>query len=52
MISQLHKIFRSFMLRLLEADAAKELTPKIEILITVGMSTIQKRLYKSCFCVI
>ena len=46
MISQLHKILRPFMLRRLKADVAKGLPPKTETLIMVGMSTIQKRLYK------
>eukprot|EP00978_Attheya_sp_CCMP212_P007132 scaffold16597_cov49-Attheya_sp.AAC.1 len=47
MISQLHKILRPFMLRRLKADVAKGLPPKTETLIMVGMSTVQKKLYKS-----
>jgi len=46
MISQLHKILRPFMLRRLKADVAKGLPPKTETLIMVGMSSIQKKLYK------
>lgn len=47
MISQLHKILRPFMLRRLKADVAKGLPPKTETLIMVGMSKMQKQLYKS-----
>ena len=46
MISQLHKILRPFMLRRLKADVAKGLPPKTETLIMVGMSKMQKQLYK------
>ena len=46
MISQLHKILRPFMLRRLKADVAKGLPPKTETLIMVGMSKMQKKLYK------
>ena len=46
-ISQLHKILRPFMLRRLKADVAKGLPPKTETLIMVGMSSMQKKLYKS-----
>jgi SWI/SNF-related matrix-associated actin-dependent regulator of chromatin subfamily A member 5 len=45
-ISQLHKILRPFMLRRLKADVAKGLPPKTETILMVGMSTIQKQLYK------
>ena len=47
MISQLHKILRPFMLRRLKSDVAKGLPPKTETLIMVGMSKIQKQLYKN-----
>ncbi len=47
MISQLHKILRPFMLRRLKVDVAKGLPPKTETLIMVGMSSMQKKLYKS-----
>ena len=46
MISQLHKILRPFMLRRLKADVAKGLPPKTETLVMVGMSKMQKQLYK------
>lgn len=46
MISQLHKILRPFMLRRLKADVAKGLPPKTETIIMVGMSRLQKQLYK------
>eukprot|EP00934_Nitzschia_sp_Nitz4_P002372 Nitzschia sp. Nitz4//scaffold15_size197535//114083//119000//NITZ4_001588-RA/size197535-processed-gene-0.80-mRNA-1//-1//CDS//3329537745//2367//frame0 len=46
MISQLHKILRPFMLRRLKADVAKGLPPKTETIIMVGMSRMQKQLYK------
>ncbi|KAL7999500.1 putative SANT/Myb domain, Homeobox-like domain superfamily, High mobility group box [Plasmopara halstedii] len=47
MISQLHKILRPFMLRRLKADVEKSLPPKKETLLFVGMSEMQKLLYKS-----
>ena len=47
MISQLHKILRPFMLRRLKADVAKGLPPKTETIIMVGMSKMQKQLYKN-----
>ena len=46
MISQLHKILRPFMLRRLKADVAKGLPPKTETIVMVGMSKMQKQLYK------
>jgi len=46
MISSLHKILRPFMIRRLKADVAKGLPPKTETLIMVGMSKMQKVLYK------
>lgn len=46
MISQLHKVLRPFMLRRLKSDVAKGLPPKTETLIMVGMSKMQKQLYK------
>lgn len=47
MIGQLHKILRPFMLRRLKADVEKSLPPKKETLLFVGMSAMQKALYKS-----
>jgi len=46
MIQQLHKILRPFMLRRLKRDVAKGLPPKTETLLMVGMSKIQKQLYR------
>ena len=46
MIEQLHKILRPFMIRRLKSDVAKGLPPKTETLIMVGMSKMQKQLYK------
>lgn len=46
MISQLHKILKPFMIRRLKADVAKGLPPKTETLVMVGMSKMQKQLYK------
>ena len=45
-ISQLHKILRPFMLRRLKSDVAKGLPPKTETILYVGMSKMQKKLYK------
>ena len=46
MISTLHKILRPFMLRRLKSEVAKGLPPKTETLLMVGMSSVQKELYK------
>lgn len=46
MISQLHKILRPFMLRRLKVDVAKGLPPKTETILMVGMSKMQKQLYR------
>eukprot|EP00592_Proboscia_alata_P002427 CAMPEP_0194373398 /NCGR_PEP_ID=MMETSP0174-20130528/21837_1 /TAXON_ID=216777 /ORGANISM="Proboscia alata, Strain PI-D3" /LENGTH=695 /DNA_ID=CAMNT_0039152453 /DNA_START=42 /DNA_END=2126 /DNA_ORIENTATION=+ len=46
LISQLHKILRPFMLRRLKADVEKSLPPKHETILFVGMSALQKRVYK------
>ena len=45
-ISQLHKILRPFMLRRLKADVAKALPPKVKTQLYVGMSDMQRELYK------
>ncbi len=45
-ICQLHKILRPFMLRRLKSDVAKGLPPKTETILYVGMSKMQKQLYK------
>jgi hypothetical protein len=46
MIATLHKILRPFMIRRLKVDVAKGLPPKTETLLMVGMSKMQKQLYK------
>jgi len=46
MIDQLHAILRPFMLRRLKKEVAKGLPPKTETLLMVGMSKMQKQLYK------
>ncbi len=46
MITQLHGILRPFMLRRMKVDVAKGLPPKTETLLMVGMSKMQKQLYK------
>ena len=46
LIGQLHKILRPFMLRRLKADVEKTLPPKHETILFVGMSAMQKKLYK------
>jgi SWI/SNF-related matrix-associated actin-dependent regulator of chromatin subfamily A member 5 len=45
-IQQLHKILRPFMLRRLKVDVAKGLPPKTETILMVGLSKMQKQLYK------
>eukprot|EP00606_Chrysophyceae_sp_TOSAG23-5_P000494 GSChrysophyteH2.ASY1.ANO1.908.1 assembled CDS len=45
-IGQLHKLLRPFMLRRLKADVEKSLLPKTETILFVGMSKMQKKLYK------
>ncbi|RHY03051.1 hypothetical protein DYB36_007935, partial [Aphanomyces astaci] len=47
MITQLHRILRPFMLRRLKADVEKSLPPKKETLLFVGMTPMQKALYKT-----
>ena len=46
MITHLHSILRPFMLRRLKSEVAKGLPPKTETLLMVGMSKMQKQLYK------
>mmetsp|Transcript_17420 Transcript_17420/g.37613 ORF Transcript_17420/g.37613 Transcript_17420/m.37613 type:complete len:1527 (-) Transcript_17420:110-4690(-) len=46
MITQLHGILRPFMIRRMKRDVAKGLPPKTETLVMVGMSKMQKQLYK------
>ena len=46
-IKQIHRLLRPFMLRRLKSDVETSLLPKKEIYLYVGMSTLQKQLYKS-----
>ena len=46
MIGQLHKLLRPFMLRRLKADVETSMPPKIETILYIGMSAMQKQLYK------
>ena len=45
-IQQLHKLLRPFMLRRLKADVEKSMPPKTETILYIGMSSMQKKLYK------
>ena len=44
-LSQLHKILRPFLLRRLKADVEKDLPPKKEIKLLIGMSEMQRAWY-------
>ena len=43
--SQLHRILRPFLLRRLKADVEKDLPPKKEIKLLIGMSEMQRQWY-------
>ena len=45
-IKQIHRLLRPFMLRRLKVEVEKELPPKKEIYLFMGLSGQQKRLYK------
>lgn len=45
-LSKLHKILTPFLLRRLKSDVAKSLPPKKEIILSVGMAPLQKKVYK------
>ncbi len=47
MVKQLHAVLKPFMLRRLKADVAKSLPPKTETFLYVGMSAVQRRIYRS-----
>ena len=47
MIRQLHAVLKPFMLRRLKADVAKSLPPKTETFLYVGMSAMQRDIYRS-----
>ena len=46
-IGQLHKLLRPFMLRRLKVDVEKNLPPKTETILFIGMSAEQRTLYKT-----
>lgn len=46
MIKQLHKILRPFMLRRIKREVEKSLLPKIEMHINVGITEVQKSIYR------
>ena len=46
-VKQLHRVLKPFMLRRLKSDVAKSLPPKTETLLYVGMSAVQRELYRS-----
>ncbi len=46
MVTQLHKILKPFMLRRLKKDVATTLPPKKETLLFVGMSEMQREIYR------
>ena len=48
LVRQLHKILKPFMLRRLKADVAKSLPKKKETVLYVGLSQMQRDLYKRC----
>ncbi|CEF64135.1 SWI/SNF-related matrix-associated actin-dependent regulator of chromatin subfamily A member 5 [Strongyloides ratti] len=47
-IKKLHKILNPFILRRIKKDVEKKIPPKIETTLFVGLSNIQKKLYKKC----
>ncbi len=46
MLAKLHKILRPFLLRRLKTDVATDLPPKKEMLLYVGMSDVQRNVYR------
>lgn len=46
-IKQIHRLLRPFMLRRLKIDVERHLPTKKEIYLFVGLSQIQKKLYKN-----
>ena len=46
-LTQLHKILRPFLLRRLKADVEKDLPPKREIKLLIGLSEMQRRWYSN-----
>jgi SWI/SNF-related matrix-associated actin-dependent regulator of chromatin subfamily A member 5 len=48
-LQRLHRVLRPFMLRRLKSEVETSLLPKKELLVFVGMSEMQNRLYKSIY---
>ena len=48
LIVQLHRLLRPFMLRRLKVEVEKTIPPKKETLLYVGLSDMQRDLYKQC----
>lgn len=46
-IEQLHRILRPFLLRRLKREVEKQLKPKVEIHVSVGITELQKSIYRS-----
>ena len=46
LVTQLHRLLRPFMLRRLKKEVAKKLPPKKETLLYVGLSAMQREMYK------
>lgn len=48
-LQKLHKILRPFLLRRLKVDVVQDLPPKKETILYVGLSDMQRTLYKQIF---
>jgi len=46
-IEQLHRILRPFLLRRIKREVEKQLKPKVEIHVSVGITELQKQIYRS-----
>lgn len=46
-IEQLHRILRPFLLRRIKKEVEKQLKPKVEIHVSVGITELQKSIYRS-----
>ncbi len=46
-IEQLHRILRPFLLRRIKKEVEKQLKPKVEIHVSVGITEQQKSIYRS-----
>ena len=45
-VTQLHKILRPFMLRRIKKEVEKNMPPKVEVHVTVGITEQQKQIYR------